>query len=71
MLRHFQSTIMAYIPLLAYTEVVIINTKLNVVKKNINLRKSEVSVERISVCNVIESLAKHCIHQWERVSMAE
>ena len=35
------------------------NTKLNDSRKNIYLRKSDVSVERISVCNVIEQLAEH------------
>ena len=38
------------------------NTKLNVLIKIICFRKSEVSVERISVCNVIENLAEHSIH---------
>ena len=38
------------------------NTKLNVLIKIICLRKSEVSVERISVCNVVENLAEHSIH---------
>ena len=32
------------------------------IEKVICLRKSEVSVERISVCNVDENLAKHGIH---------
>ena len=35
------------------------NTKLNDLRKNICLRKSEVSVERLSVCNVIENLAEY------------
>ena len=38
------------------------NTKLNDWRKIICLRKSVVSVERISVCNVIENLAEHGIH---------
>ena len=37
------------------------NTELNDLKKNC-LRKSEVSVERISVCSVIENLMEHGIH---------
>ena len=43
-------------------EVCIINTELNDKRKVIYFRKTEVSVERISVCNVIENLAKHDIH---------
>ena len=38
------------------------NTELNDLRKNICLRKSEVSVERISVCNVVEILEEHGIH---------
>ena len=34
----------------------------NALRKIIFLRKSEVLVARISVCNVIENLAEHCIH---------
>ena len=34
----------------------------NELRKNICLRKSEVSVERVSVCNVTENLAEHGIH---------
>ena len=39
----------------------ICNTELNVLRKIICLRKSEVSVERLSVCNVIENLVEHGI----------
>ena len=35
--------------------------ELNDLRKIICLRKSEVSVERISVCSVIENLAEHDI----------
>ena len=38
------------------------NMGLNVLRKIICLRKSLVSVERISVCNDIENLAEHGIH---------
>ena len=38
------------------------DTNLNDLRKNICLRISESSVERISVCNVIENLAEHDIH---------
>ena len=38
------------------------NTEINDLRKIICLRKPEVSVERISVCNVIENLAEHSIH---------
>ena len=38
------------------------NTELNEERKNIGLRKSEVSVERISFSNVVENLAEHGIH---------
>ena len=38
------------------------NTELNDLRKIICLRQSEVSVEIISICNVIENLAKHGIH---------
>ena len=38
------------------------NTELNDMKIIIYLRKSEVSVERISVCNDSEKLAEHNIH---------
>ena len=38
------------------------NTELNYLRKIISLRKSEVSVEKISVCIVIENLAQHGIH---------
>ena len=37
-------------------------TELNDLRKIICLRKSEVSVERISVCNVIGNLVEHGIH---------
>ena len=37
-------------------------TGLNNLRKIICLRKSEVSVERISVCNVTENLLGHAIH---------
>ena len=37
----------------------IANTKLNDLREIICLRKSEISVERISVCNDIENLAEH------------
>ena len=46
------------IPVLIFT----FNTKLNGLRTNILLRKSKVSVERISVCNVIENLVEHGIH---------
>ena len=36
--------------------------ELNDLRKIICFKKSEVSVERISVCNVIENLAKHGRH---------
>ena len=36
---------------------------INDLRKFICLRKSEVSVERISVCNVTENLAEHGIHR--------
>ena len=36
--------------------------ELNDLIKIICLRKSEVPVERISLCNVIENLAEHGIH---------
>ena len=39
------------------------NTKSNDLRKNISLRKSEVSVERISVCKAIENLSEQGI-QW-------
>ena len=38
------------------------NTELHDLRKIICLRKSEVSGERISVCNVIENLVEHGIH---------
>ena len=38
------------------------NTDLNGLRKNIYLRKPEVSVERNSVCNVIEELMGHGVH---------
>ena len=38
------------------------NTEWNDLRKIICLRKSEVSVERVSVCKVIENLAEHGIH---------
>ena len=38
------------------------NTELNDFRKVICLRKSELSVERISVCNVTENLAEHGIY---------
>ena len=38
------------------------NTELNDLVKIICLRKPEVSVERISVCNITENLAEHGIH---------
>ena len=38
------------------------NTELNNLRKMISWRKFEVSVERISVCNVIENFAEHGIH---------
>ena len=37
-------------------------TELNDLRKNICLKKSVVFVERISECNVIESLTEHGIH---------
>ena len=40
----------------------IYNTESNDLRKIICLRKSEVTVGRISVCNVIENLAEHGIH---------
>ena len=39
-----------------------LNTELNDLRKIICLRKSQVSVERISVCNVIENVMEHGIH---------
>ena len=39
-----------------------LNTELNDLRKIVCLRKSEVSVEIISVCNVIENLAEHGMH---------
>ena len=36
--------------------------ELNDLRKIMCLRKSEVSVERISVCNIIENLAEYGIH---------
>ena len=43
-----------------------IDSELNDLRKIICLRKSESSVERISVCNVIENVAEHGMHlyQW-------
>ena len=38
------------------------NTELNDMRRISCLRKSEVSVQRISVCNVTENLAEHSIH---------
>ena len=38
------------------------NTELNDLRKSSCMRKSEVSVERISVRNVNENLAEHGIH---------
>ena len=38
------------------------NTELNDLRVIICLRKSEVIVERISVCKVIENVAEHGIH---------
>ena len=38
------------------------NMELNDMRKIIYLRKSEVSVEIISVCNVIENSAQHGMH---------
>ena len=38
------------------------NVELNDLRKVNCLRKSEVSVERISVCNVNENLVEHGIH---------
>ena len=35
------------------------NTELNDLRKIIGLRKSEVSVERISACNIIEKMTEH------------
>ena len=43
--------------LTGYTE----NTELNDLRIIICLRKSEVTVEKISVCNAIEKLMEHCI----------
>ena len=39
-----------------------LNTEFNDSRKIIYSRKSEVSVEGISVCNAIENLAEHGIH---------
>ena len=41
---------------------VIFNSELNDLRKIICLRKSEISVERFSVCNIIENLEEHGIH---------
>ena len=41
---------------------VIINTELCDMREIISLRKSELIVERISVCNVTEKLMEHGIH---------
>ena len=38
------------------------HTELNDMRIIICLRKSEVTIERISVCNVIEKLREHGIH---------
>ena len=38
------------------------NMELNDLRIIIRFRKSEVSVERISFCNIIENLAEHDIH---------
>ena len=40
----------------------VLDTELNDLRIIICLRKSEATVERISVCNVIENLAEHGIH---------
>ena len=50
--------------LLAFELSFIINTQLNDLRKKymFELRKSEVSVERISVCYVTENSAEHVIH---------
>ena len=39
-----------------------IDTELNDLRISICLRKSEVTVERISVCNAVEKLMEHGIH---------
>ena len=39
-----------------------LNTELNGLRKIVRLRKSEVSIERISVYDVIENLLQHGIH---------
>ena len=39
-----------------------VNTELNDLRKIICLRKSEVSVERISFCNAIEKLTNYAIN---------
>ena len=52
-----------FMPLTLTTpEKVILNTELNDLKIIICLRKSEVTAERISVCNVIKILMEHGIH---------
>ena len=40
----------------------VLNTELNDLRNIICLRNYEVSVERISVCNVFENLPEHGIH---------
>ena len=44
------------------TQLLLYNTELNDLGGTICLRKSEVFVERISVCNVIEKFVQHGIH---------
>ena len=44
-----------------FTKQITFNAELNDLKIIICLRKTEVTVERISVCNVIENLAEHGI----------
>ena len=45
-----------------FTKETTFNTELNDLRKTISLRKSYVSVARISVRNVIENYAEHDIH---------
>ena len=48
--------------------------ELNDLRKIICLKKSEISIERITVCNVTENMAEHGIHsmllsQWRHRSV--
>ena len=45
-----------------FKSIFIFHSELNDLRKNVCLRKSDVSYETISVCNIIENFAEHGIH---------